>query len=92
MITEEIKAMSQTISEMARDQLDPKEDSFTLCVHDGDGQNIFSSYGHMTNIGTTFIAGFLRFIEELPEEIQGPVVRAEAKTLVDMWEEEHEKE
>lgn len=92
MITEEIKAMSQTFCEMARDQLDPKEDSFILCAHGGEGVDIFGSCGKMTSISTTLIAGFLRFVDELPEEIQGPVVRAAAKTLVDMWEEEHEKE
>ena len=92
MITEEIRMMSQTFCEMARDQLDPKEDSFILCVHDGDGQNIFSSFGIMTDISTTFISSFLRFVDELPEEIQGPIVRAAAATLVGMWEEEHEKE
>lgn len=92
MITEEIKAMSQTFCEMARDQLDPKEDSFILCVHDGDGYDIFSGSGIIHNLGTAFIAGYLRCVDELPEEIQGPIVHATAKTLVDMWEKKHEKE
>lgn len=93
MITEEIKTMCETLSTMVPDQLNAHDDAFILVVNGKGGeQTIMCSYGEMVNLGMTFITGILRYIEAIPKELQGPVVRGLADTLVKQWEADHGKE
>lgn len=93
MITEEIKTMCRALGEMLPDQLNAQDDAFILLVNGKQGkQTIAVSYGEMVNLGTTFITGILRYIDEIPKGLQEPMLRGLAHTLVKTWEDDHAKE
>lgn len=90
MITDEIEAMCNTLSEMVRQQLDRSSDACILIVNGGHGeQHIQFGYGEVGNLGTSFIMGILRYVEECPEPLQSTVVHAIADTLLQQWEAKH---